>query len=360
MSEYRYAGESIGKKLARANFWVRAKEWLGTRFYEELHLILASNEGGDISVLKGLGVPAANIFAAEIDEDAATRCRDKHQDVTVFSGDVVDAAAQIGRDRKVCCAFLDFCGWGGERDLRTISSVATSCLRDESVLAYAFMRGREPKRIANELASSRCKEDTLQRRRLAQMSHAGFKLREGDRLAPVDGRSMRWFDAIADDFLEHNMFPMTLCKLHYHSTCSWRAGVPMLICGKWIIKGRKHGTKKSFEKHLRRFGRPLLDYIQRIETEYILGGGGIRSIGDYESLILNGSTLCVAVGERRLRLPLGEMFDRDFTAVDHLVRVANNLEHEHPGRAHMILNISKTRLAAFKAHVTMGTYKKAG
>ncbi len=74
----RYGGESVGKKLARYSFWDRTKRWLGDRFFTEQHLVLASRDGGDVAVLKGLGVTPQNIVAVDTDKEAVDDCRRKH------------------------------------------------------------------------------------------------------------------------------------------------------------------------------------------------------------------------------------------------------------------------------------------
>lgn len=63
-----YRGESPAKKFARWGFWLEVRAQLGKeRFLEGEHLVLASAEAGDVSVLLGMGVKPRNIMAIDMD-----------------------------------------------------------------------------------------------------------------------------------------------------------------------------------------------------------------------------------------------------------------------------------------------------
>lgn len=101
-----YKGESPGKKLARMQFWGSVALALGDRFYRKKHLVLASQHGGDISVLVGLGVDPRNVIAVDLRPDAVAACKARWPTATVKCRDV-RMAAQDHR-KELASVFLDF------------------------------------------------------------------------------------------------------------------------------------------------------------------------------------------------------------------------------------------------------------
>lgn len=136
-----YRGDSSSKKLARIQHWLRVRDLLGDRFLREKHLVLASQEGGDISALLGLGVHPNNIVAVDHDPDVIWNLPDKFPEVRPVFGDVFEVGREMGR--KLGSAFLDFCGQPNPEVLTKVCQLAAHGLRDDAVLSVGFMRGRE-------------------------------------------------------------------------------------------------------------------------------------------------------------------------------------------------------------------------
>jgi len=82
MSEDTYKGESLQKKHARylthllAQAWTNESKYRGN-FERGMHAFLLSREGGDIGVLRSLGVPFDNMVGLDRSEDAIHSCVEK-------------------------------------------------------------------------------------------------------------------------------------------------------------------------------------------------------------------------------------------------------------------------------------------
>lgn len=140
-NEDTYKGESPSKKVARLVYWDQLVDELGDTFFETTHVVLASREGGDISVLLGLGVDPERIVAVDRVASAIEKCatRFRSYPVRFRVGDVADVArteADVGH------VFLDLCSPISRESVRTITSVAAA-LRVGSVVGVGILRGRE-------------------------------------------------------------------------------------------------------------------------------------------------------------------------------------------------------------------------
>jgi hypothetical protein len=337
----RYGGESVGKKLARYTFWHRAKAWMGERFFTEKHLILASREGGDISVLRGFGVPDRNIVAVDSNRLAARECQLKYPNVVICHGDVGEVAKRYRK--QIGVAFLDFCSWPTDESLDTIFRVAANAVRDESVLGYAFMRGRESGDAFSEMQKLKDSEQATLARFKGMMQLRGAMPRSRE---PVcDGRSSYIYNRVQERLSPLRVALFTLARINYHSSCAWRRGVPMSIWAKWIHRN-EFSSPTGFTNKCREITSVMWQSIAQAQASMVNSGGETDFI--------------VAYGDREIRTPIEQAFDREFISMKALVDYSNQIEDAFPGKAHLLLNVSRGRLAAWRAHRTMGTYDKAG
>jgi hypothetical protein len=137
-----YRGDSWEKRVARVWYWEIVQQELGPRFSTGTHLVLASQDGGDVATLLAMGVRPDNIVACDTRGDALEAAKARHSaDVHWFHGDVADAAARVGR--RAASVFLDFCGHPTESKLATTRLVVDACLGDGTILGLEFARGRE-------------------------------------------------------------------------------------------------------------------------------------------------------------------------------------------------------------------------
>jgi hypothetical protein len=162
-----YAGESWAKKLARARYWELVHTHFLTRIIPGQHLVLASRECGDLAVCDALGY---DCVGAERNHDAYKTAFAKYGDRVVF-GDV----ARVASGRRLCHAFLDFCGVLNGVSAQTVADVAEH-ISVGGLLGVAFQKGRDPYELKSAIQPrSRRERRMLQATsRRAGLGHAFF------------------------------------------------------------------------------------------------------------------------------------------------------------------------------------------
>lgn len=168
-----YAGDSSGKKLARAFLWLSLSKKLDKPNPTVLTL---AGEGGDFRTLRGLGIQG-NIVGAELDDATFQRFMEKqhkgkwaervsfHEDEVskiltdfqavvkdkthmhheiCFQEDVRDVAWIMQQcNVRADVVFLDFCSTLLQRNLQAALRTAQRCLSTTGILVLGFMYGRE-------------------------------------------------------------------------------------------------------------------------------------------------------------------------------------------------------------------------
>jgi hypothetical protein len=330
-----YKGESLGKKLARLHFWKRCQEWFGDEFTRRKHLVLASREGGDIAVLKGLGVPASNIVAVDRESSAVVACRDRHPDVRVLLGEAADVAAaeRLG----LGTVFLDFCSWLTS-DALACAGACARLLPDHGLLGVAFMRGREKGAAFDQIILARGEEAYVAARENATGWISGGG---GLPFAGGDGRTLLLTKEL-DRALGPRDFVLGNACIDYHSRRCEQQGVPMRICLMHARKLPRYLSASSVRK-------------KRIEKTL----NWYRAISEAEQLFRDGDNkVGVGKGGRVVVWP-PHTFGVPLVPTHELVRTAARLDAAYPGRAHLLLNVAPGQLAAWRAHATRGSYDKA-
>jgi hypothetical protein len=141
-----YRGESPAKKLVRLEFWRGARELL-PNFSEGNKLVLSSAEGGDTSVLLGMGMRPSLIHAVDIDKHAADAATWK-LGVEVQNCDVFKHAENFMFD----AVLLDFCGPLRESMLPKLCGLL-SRISHRGVLGLSLLAGRENGSLKEAVAS---------------------------------------------------------------------------------------------------------------------------------------------------------------------------------------------------------------
>lgn len=136
-----YKGESPSKKYARLSYWLKLSRIFPDRFMREKHLVLASREGGDISVLYSMGVPPKNIIAVDVNREAAAAAQERYPEVKVICKDVGMVAREYRH--QIGFALLDFCSHMDNNLLKKIMEVMIHGMKNQGILGFAFLNGRE-------------------------------------------------------------------------------------------------------------------------------------------------------------------------------------------------------------------------
>lgn len=224
-----HRGDNRGKRIARAEFYLRVRAWMGEEAFKSARfLYLASFEGGDAAVLTAMGVPAKNQLAADFDGSALEKFREKYPDIPTFFGDVATAP-----ENAFDCIFLDFCANISDRTLVTIQR-SMRCLKRAtgSVFAIAVQRARE-----NSVWMPRFKAAAAKALEEQRIIHPDLDLlleREGYNERCNDGRAYVLFNAAADAAEKREIALGTLTKMTYRGVDledleAGKSGTPMLI-----------------------------------------------------------------------------------------------------------------------------------
>lgn len=134
-----YKGDSPGKKLQRLRTWFhlyKLGQVCGAPY--EGSLVLAG-DGGDVGVLRAMGVPAPTITAVDLDRDRVAVCRNRFPRISTLCCDVGSASRHL----PYSMAHIDFCGRLGVANIRTLVEVARNFTSHPGVLAVTMLKGRE-------------------------------------------------------------------------------------------------------------------------------------------------------------------------------------------------------------------------
>lgn len=351
-----YKGESDRKKMARLWFWQQVANELGANFLKSKHMYLASAEGGDASVLLGLGVRPQNHVAVEMDPAAALNFSRKFPQIQVHVGAVDEIAKK--HMRQCGSVFLDFCGYVSREMARTTAWTATRALKDFGVLGVGMMRGREKDmgpidkwRDARERARGRATDEELSTAIEAHEStydRIRQRGRKAGKVRIIPGpRSDARLDLLESEI---NMITNSMgqcvvrtAELYYHSSTDNIGGVPMVYAIHSSI--RKHGAS----------ARSLANTMHTIRADaverFVKASDPKRTNEEVRAL----RSKTVAVWAHGMASYSGEVVGcclRDLAMeLDGLDGVAPTL--------HMLLNIPKGRLSAWRAHRTRRVSKAA-
>lgn len=346
-----YKGESPSKKLARYSFWMSVAGLLGQeRFQGGKHLVLASREAGDVSVLLALGVKPKNIIAVDHNAEACALAQKKFPEVRFICDDVAKVARRFNRECISC--LLDFCAPMMPRVLDGVLQVALQVLKDDGILGCAFLSAREQGELKDDVEASRreaeeeleaclgqvdedlrdellCNPDSLREYGLehigswvSDLEHGGHRMRERLRQFRVlvrehgvQSSTVRVFALSKQIFnrcAKFNVFTRPKRAIYYCSDTRKSKGVPMLI---YMSQISRAPPRWSFDRFVRtmadRYPNDLS--VPKVDTFSL-------TENDLRDLILG-------LQEKHPRMPVS-----------------------------LLYNVSKGTIAAWKAHRTMGTY----
>lgn len=167
-----YKRESPSKKIARKTVYKELEAACGRRrFVAGPHLVIAGSEGGDISVLLGMGVDPAGIYAVDVDKHALAAAKDRFRDwgVHFWLGPFHLAAAAFSV-KEFRTAFIDMCSELRNKDINEVlmlkaryKAYAFAMCRDKGLVG-TFIDGVDPNRA--EIAA---------KPRLRYLQSRGFK-----------------------------------------------------------------------------------------------------------------------------------------------------------------------------------------
>ncbi|OPZ38862.1 MAG: hypothetical protein BWY99_01535 [Synergistetes bacterium ADurb.BinA166] len=279
------------------------------RFVNGKHLVLSSREGGDISVLLGLGVNPKNIIAVEMNPEAARQAQEKFPSVPIIQDDAFTVARR--HHRSLSSIFYDFCSPMSDSLLKKVIQTAAYGIKDNGVLGCGFLAGREKGKFASVVGVERAEAHQLEQHlsgltdseiesRLAAMGDGIVALQnhEGDHVANVDlvaffrsnpeavrecltsacreTIALRARAAILGENLvglgmQLMCVPLALAYVYYMSTTSLSKGVPMLYYAGRVLRAHPGQGVAKLKKMALRFmvqmPDPLLLNIPTVTEE---------------------------------------------------------------------------------------------
>lgn len=340
-----YKGDSVAKKIARLEFWLRVCELYADKDRSKMKvLVLAGPQSGDVACLLGLGFSPANIVAVDVERDRVEKVRKRFPDVRVYVGDVEAYCRK--HEREFDIAFLDWCD-----PLRpVVFRRTTSCMRavrSGGLLAVEILNGRDmPSWIKDEIDYMK-EQWKLRHEKLAitnklagdaltrPMTPFFAKFCEDQLKVAISCAKETWSTArsnaiawLFDPDMVRRETPIRVTELKYWSVddASERGKSPMLLQAFYI-----HRHHKALPKQ---------------ERLKIAGDAFVR-----ERAVLNGHAPWWFIGKAsadELRIvPSAIGFKRE---------VSEQARESGVDKAALLYNVPKTSVCAFLAHYTRGTY----
>ncbi|HEV8462063.1 MAG TPA: hypothetical protein VGQ38_15290 [Gaiellaceae bacterium] len=315
-----YLGDSPAKKLARLSFWRAVRAGLSKPFRESTFFVLASREGGDVSVLLGLGAAAHQIVAVDREAEAVAAFRKKWPSVRCELGEA-DAVADVLRPDV---AFLDFCSPVGAGVLATAGRVAGR-VRLGGLFGVAVLKGRE-NAVLIEAKPSRSERRALaaQRRKKVFCSGSTRRLLGELKASGYDEKTAR------DAWLERELNPNAMnayggigADPTFNRVLTISSAIGAQNPSRWFQPARSWSYKSTTNSSA---GSPMVAALYNVRR-----------------------------GDLSVMIDYGDPVHEDVKADDAAVR---NAALALGPDAALLLNLPPATLAAWRAHATRGTYER--
>lgn len=141
MSDSTYAGDSPGKKLARARMWLNASAVMTTLQVPFEGAYVLSGEGGDLSVLDAMGFPKEKLIGVDLDPDYAEYCALENPGTQWAAGE----AGKLASKFRYNASHMDFCNGLTAENVRTVADVVLNAATVPMMMGLTIMKGREHK-----------------------------------------------------------------------------------------------------------------------------------------------------------------------------------------------------------------------
>lgn len=265
----RYRGETPPKRVARLVFWEHVQELLGKKFLLQHHIVLLSQEAGDVSCLLGLGVAPTHIVGVDLDKHAVAAAAAKYPKILMGTRDV--EAAVDEQKLRTGSVFLDICAPMRTQTVAKAASVAMK-MPVGSVLGCAFLAGRETGEWGGLIEGAKAK----------------YQVRCGNRAFFM--RGPLFFKQLNRQTSRNSTVVLPTKFIYYVSHGEDRYGKPMIIC---------IGTVAHIKTgHLRAVGAALaeVEYEYVTATPFELGSlaAGLEASERPANLLLNATKASVA------------------------------------------------------------------
>lgn len=141
MTDSSYVGDSPGKKLSRMRMWCNASQLMSILGIPFKGAYVLAGEGGDVSVLRGMGMDPRKITAVDLDPDYAEFCGDLHG-----CKHITGEAGEMSRRASYNAAHMDFCNGLTAENAKTVADVVRNSASYPMMVGVTMMKGREHKK----------------------------------------------------------------------------------------------------------------------------------------------------------------------------------------------------------------------
>jgi hypothetical protein len=356
-----YKGDSVGKKASRIYLWTRILEHVRCNKVPGRIAYLASRDGGDASVLKGMGWPEKDQLAIDMDPGALKLFSEKYPNVPTALGSVEKVLAS--RNERFAAIYLDFCATGTNNTLDLIAACVPHVTTMGRV-AYCLLRGRE-RGLKYQNMKNRSTSDRQQLQEALAAIGPEFaeaateflqrdqEMKEAlDRLE--DGRSNLFYDYLDKKLTSKRIFLRHRTSLVYHSASNDGQGVPMMIDD---LEVDRFGQGTDLARFVRWKKRKYLEELAIIHTENVSRMRAVAAARQLELEMGEELTEPETPLLDTLLLRSGVSLDLHRCTLGNLVELSYQLEKEGYN-PYQCLNVAKETLAAWRAHNTRGTYQE--
>ena len=140
-----YKGDSPGKRMSRSKAWLATRNWMSLLGESYTGALVLAGEGGDVLTLAGWGIDADRATAVDLSQEAidtsSERCAINGLYPRFIRGEAGEVA--LRDDVKFNVAHMDFCGGFCVENLKTLVDVAKGMSSYPAMLMVTMLKGRE-------------------------------------------------------------------------------------------------------------------------------------------------------------------------------------------------------------------------
>lgn len=140
MNNSSYKGDSPGKKVTRLRLWLHIRTLCRALNLPYVGTLVLAGEGGDLSVLKGMGTDLSTVVAIDYDSFLIEWCNELYPDVIAMVGE----AGEMSEVADYNIAHLDFCGGLRQpENIVTLAKVVQNAQTHPAMIALTMQKCRE-------------------------------------------------------------------------------------------------------------------------------------------------------------------------------------------------------------------------
>ena len=147
-----YKGDSPGKKITRCRMWHQMFYFANWLNMSNDGILVLAGDGGDLSALDGWGIDHDKITAVDMSKDSVDKCRQRFPGMKVMHGQLGSVVKNPNVHYNM--AHVDFCGGLTMPNINTLVNVINNADKSQPlILSVTMLKGREYKRANGKVVS---------------------------------------------------------------------------------------------------------------------------------------------------------------------------------------------------------------